>query len=35
VTAVFHGLKSLTGKDVSDQIGDALAPEVGTLWRKA
>ncbi len=35
VTAVFHGLKLLTGKDISDQIGDALAPKLGELWRKA
>lgn len=35
VTAVFHGLKSFVGKEVSEEVGETLAPDLGTLWRKA
>lgn len=33
--AVFHELKALAGQDVSDDVAEALAPEVSALWQEA
>jgi len=33
--AVFHELKSIAGDEVSDAVGDSLAPDVSQLWQEA
>jgi uncharacterized protein (DUF2267 family) len=33
--AVFHGVKSLAGKDVIDKVAESLAPEVRQIWESA
>ena len=33
--AVFHEVKTLAGEDVSDDVADALAPELSQLWQQA
>ena len=33
--AVFHEIKAVAGKDVTDAVAEALAPELSELWQKA
>lgn len=33
--AVFHAVKEMVGKDLSDKVADSLAPEVSELWKNA
>jgi uncharacterized protein (DUF2267 family) len=33
--AVFHELKSMAGPDLSDEVAEALAPELSALWQQA
>ena len=33
--AVFHELKAVSGKDVTDAVADSLAPELSELWQQA
>lgn len=35
VTAVFNGLKSLVGEEVSKQVNETLAPEISKMWQNA
>lgn len=34
-TAVFHGVKKMIDKDLSDKVADTLSPEVSALWKNA
>lgn len=34
-TAVFRELKAMAGPDLSDDVAEALAPEIADLWRRA
>ncbi len=34
-TAVFHELKAYAGEDVSNDVAEALAPEISALWQEA
>jgi uncharacterized protein (DUF2267 family) len=34
-TAVFHELKAMAGPELSDDVAEALAPEIADLWRRA
>ncbi|MFN2208156.1 MAG: DUF2267 domain-containing protein, partial [Candidatus Promineifilaceae bacterium] len=33
--AVFHEVKAYAGEEVSNDVADALAPEIGELWQQA
>jgi uncharacterized protein (DUF2267 family) len=33
--AVFHEVKAYAGEEVSNDVADALAPEIGELWQEA
>jgi uncharacterized protein (DUF2267 family) len=33
--AVFHEVKTLAGKEVSDAVAEALAPELSELWQQS
>lgn len=34
-TAVFHQIKAIVGKDMTDQVAKTLSPEMRTMWEEA